>query len=520
MRGKAIFFLIILFAISFVSANPYSFNLYDSPSTSGGNVTNINITLTGNLTNFTDLFDTPSSYSGSAGDCVVVNDSETGLEFISCPGGGSTDLTNVAFTNRSEDWGDNNVSSNWFFGLFDWIISPFSAGYFSFNGSTLDFNETFLNNTISSLASSGGNASWNESLANDLFVNIDGDVMTGNLIINANLTINGSIIQGNYTIHPMSTNGSTIDDVFCLEMPSPDGDRHCKLVIQPGGSGQASIIRRSFAAVNDDICVGANATNMQCYADVGGFEWNIDFNTSVSGADIGIADDLEVIGEIWLRNTRGQSRFFTRILDLGDEQHENILFNDADLAIVNGKLNINDTLNETLVININRTETILEVKSDSITLNTGTDISPAINHITYQNENSPTLTIDTSEPSIPHSEVAIIYVGVDTDNIYLFENTISHNERFIDQVYDTFADLGGIYIDGLSQEVTSTKINISTGTVRLRMNKKAYTNNVDSTNDFFYINSTGNFVECVDNTCLTKYLDDSDISNNKYYSLV
>ena len=86
-------------------------------------------------------------------------------------------------------------------------------------------------------------------------------------------------------------------------MNSPDGDSHCKLVIQPGGSGQASIIRRSFATVNDNVCKGINATNMQCYADIGGFTWSIDFNTSLSGADMGIADDLEVIGEIYLRNS-------------------------------------------------------------------------------------------------------------------------------------------------------------------------------------------------------------------------
>ena len=53
------------------------------------------------------------------------------------------------------------------------------------------------------------------------------------------------------------------------------------------------------------------------------------------------------------------------------------------------------------------------------------------------------------------------------------------------------------------------------------MNKKTYTNNLVSNSDgFFYINSTNHFVQCTDNTCLTKYTDDSDISNNKYYTIV
>ena len=346
-------------------------------------------------------------------------------------------------------------------------------------------------------------------------------MVNGNTNITGNLTVDDRIIQKNYSIYPVIVNDNVIDSAFCVEMKSPSGQKQCKLLIQPGGIGQASVIRRSLGIVNDDICLGKNESNMQCYADEGGFEWNIDFNTSTSGADIGIADDLEVIGEIWLRNSAGQPKFLTRILDLDDELHENIVFNDANLSIVNGVLNINDTLNETLVVNINRSETITDSISDSISLNTGTDLNPSINHITYQNPDSPTLTIDTSEPSIPHSEVSIIYVGGSMSNIYLFENTISHNEKFIDQVYDTFGDMGGIYLDGLNTLVNSTTMNISTGNVRLRLNKISYTNNLNSVSDgFFYIDNSGDFIECIDNTCLNNYLDDSSISNNRYFSIV
>ncbi len=370
------------------------------------------------------------------------------------------------------------------------------------------------------------NTSWLDSFGGGIWLVLDGsnanqdiNISPYNLDVN-NITTYGEFLQGNYSIHTLSTDGKTIDDAFCIEMPSPDGSKHCKLVIQPGGSGQASIIRRSFAITNDAVCTGENATNMQCYADIGSFTWNIDFNTSISGADLAVLDDFEVIGEIWLRNTAGQSRFFTRILDLGDELHENIFYNDANLSIVGGALNINDTINQTLVINLDRTETILPVKSDSITLNTGTDLNPAINHITYQGIDNPILTIDTSEPSVPHAEIAVVYVGANTNNIYLFENTISHNEKFIDQVYDTFADLGAIYKTRLNQLVSSTQLNISGGVVRIRMHEHTYTNDLVSTEGFFYINNVGEFIECVDNTCLTDYADDSSISNNKYYSLV
>ncbi len=341
------------------------------------------------------------------------------------------------------------------------------------------------------------------------------------LFVGENLTVGERIIQDNYTIHPVKVNDNVIDSVFCLEMKSPSGQRQCKLVIQPGGSGQASILRRSLGIVNDDICNGLNATNMKCYADVGGFSWNIDFNTSTSGADVGIADDLEVIGEIWLRDAEGESKFFTRELSLRDELYENTLLNDATLSIVGGDLLINETKNETLVVNINRTETIFTTRSDSITLNTGTDLNPAVNHITYQNPSNPVLTIDTSDPSPAHSEVSVVYAGSNTNNIYLFENTISHNEKFIDQVYDTFGDLGGIYLSGLTPTFDSTTMDIATGEVRLRLNKISYTNALDSVADgFFYIDNTGAFIECNDNTCLSDYVDGSSISNNRYYSIV
>lgn len=348
----------------------------------------------------------------------------------------------------------------------------------------------------------------------------NGNLLVNEINITGNLTIGERIIQDNYSIYPVILNDNVIDSAFCLEMNSPDGDKHCKLVIQPGGDGQASIIRRSFSIVNDEACSGVNATNMQCYADVGGFTWNIDFNTSLSGADVGIADDLEVIGEIWLRNSAGQPKFLTRTLDLLDELFEDIFFNDANLTIVSGVLNINDTLNETLVININRTETITDSKSDSISLNSGTDLNPAVNHITYQNPDNPVLTISTSEPTVKHAEVSVIYVGA-SENVYLFENTISHNEKFIDNTYDTFSDFGGIYLSGLNTLVNTTTMNITDGKVRLRSIKTTYTNELNSVTDgFFYINNVGEFINCVDNTCLTDYEDGTEISNNKDYTIV
>jgi len=64
--------MVLVFTFSFVSA--WNFEKGDISVT----------TYTGNLTNFTNLQDTPNSYSGSASKCVVVNAGENSLSFGNC----------------------------------------------------------------------------------------------------------------------------------------------------------------------------------------------------------------------------------------------------------------------------------------------------------------------------------------------------------------------------------------------------------------------------------------------------
>jgi len=150
-----ILIFISLFLISFAYAE---INIGETPQEIKGVVVNFGIvprviniinqtTVGGNLTNFTSLIDTPSSYSGEGDNCVAVKNDETGLEFISCttnPFDQSLNTTdNVTF---------NNVTiTGWFQGLFD--ITVYSLNNFlsiANNGSTIeiDFNETKLNGTI------------------------------------------------------------------------------------------------------------------------------------------------------------------------------------------------------------------------------------------------------------------------------------------------------------------------------------------------------------------------------------
>jgi len=75
-----------------------------------------------------------------------------------------------------------------------WIFS--SSPYWSNDSTTVYFNETQLNATIDSRAGTGGNTSWNETLADTLYVNINGDVMTGDLNMDSyRLTNVGEIVM-------------------------------------------------------------------------------------------------------------------------------------------------------------------------------------------------------------------------------------------------------------------------------------------------------------------------------------
>ena len=101
-------------------------------------------TFSGNLTNFTQLADTPDSYTGQANKCVIVGAGETALVFGDCSSA-SGDITSVI--------GDFYITN----GSTSGIVS-------------LIFNESQLNITID--RRSVGNLSWNESRANLLYANI------------------------------------------------------------------------------------------------------------------------------------------------------------------------------------------------------------------------------------------------------------------------------------------------------------------------------------------------------------
>lgn len=418
-----------------------------------------------------------------------------------------------------DSWAEVNISIS---AIIDTLWNIVGSKYMVNVSGVLDVNETVLNHTI-------------RDAGNDTFLRLDtqNDPLTGDLQIEAslnvskNLTVGDRINQDDYYIAPCDTNNLIDGKALCIWANATTPLNVPYANFQPGGAGQASYIAGSLMLVNRNQTnlLSVNSTDCAIQANLSGVELKVDCNSTSPtnplgrGPDFIVFGDSQFTGEFNLRNQEGQWRFFTRELSLRDELYENIFFNDANITIEGNKLVVTDRLNETLVVNIDRSETIFDTVNDSITLTMGTNSSPAVNHITYQNKENPTLTRDAAEPTVEHAEVAILYTGDTTNTTYLCDDTISHNEQFIDQVYDTFGDSGAIYLDKLNPSVSDNQINISDGTVRIRITKHIYGNNVSS-DSFFWINSTGEFTQCVDFTCLDAYSSGEKISNNRYYNVI
>ena len=167
------------------------------------------------------------------------------------------------------DMGSNNVSTGgWFKGLFNWTVL---TNWFSFDGAILSFNETKLNDTISSkglllgfnstynatyAAGSGGdNASWNQTYATSLYA----DTKWG---------YNETTIANTYTDSVNTSQSSWIDAVF-LKI----ADMFTKSEISTMISGNKSDILDNNASWTSTY----NAT----YAAIGGD--NVTWNESRAG---------------------------------------------------------------------------------------------------------------------------------------------------------------------------------------------------------------------------------------------
>jgi len=181
---------------------------------------------------------------------------------------------------------NNSNSTTWWSSVSSWL-----SGWLVNNAGVLEFNDTKLNDTIDS---------------RDSDTTYDFQCSAGQFV--KNLTSGGSYVcdtpaggssylslysSGNFngSLYTTSADPSASDSNSIFQVIGSNGAPQFQ--IQNGGDSQASFVARSFLVVNENATRLNQSQNNLCS------DWGftqIDCNSSTTGADMGVQDDLEVGG--------------------------------------------------------------------------------------------------------------------------------------------------------------------------------------------------------------------------------
>lgn len=323
---------------------------------------------------------------------------------------------------------------------------------------------------------------------------------------------------GGTILHTVANNPSRI--MLGVWNDDTNGAHIPRLVVQSGGvglanffTGSVAILDRNVSWLNGSVNDGV-ITNMTRWHEYEGVEQKIDYASDLSGADLLVGDDLQVGGDMYYTDTSGEYHFATREATLRDmltsDTVESRLFSNVSVDGVD--YFTSDGLS--IFVNIDETTIIKSSNTDSISFVKGTNTSPQLNQLYYNTSGN--LSVATSR-SENRAETGVAIVG----DGKIFASTIgSQNvDEFVRGMYQWTLDQGVTYKSGFTPSVSPEQINISTGTYKVSI--RQFTNSQNHTsNDFFIVNSTGNYVQCTDLDCITQYGDGSSIGNNRNFNLV
>jgi len=421
--------------------------------------------------------------------------------------GNGTFLTGLL--TRSNETGLQKNISTINFTIMDWIG----------NWSDVYSNILSINNTILGIIGgvTAGDVTRNISTLNqslDTKMNVSGGVFNSDINISSY-----SIDFNDFSLGALEGNDNINGPVFGINMSGPSGSELPHFVVQSGGSSQASYIMRSLMIVNEipSFFNTTNRTDCSFYMDEIGEDLMIDCNTTTTGADLLVSDDMQVVGDTWLKDTDNEWHFMTRELELQDELRVNTLLSRINSTMIYDNLTIEESHGKTLVVNINENNTILDTGIDSIRLTEGTNSSPNFIHVYYQNTGDPSLTQSlTPKSNVP--DVAQLKFGAN----YSYGDIISSAgvEKFIRGVYHRFYDDGSIYISGFNINATSTYLNISSGVMKIMLQGTHITSNFSTEDLSIHIHADGTFHQHTSLNDFDTYDSGEVVSNNKYYSIV
>lgn len=248
------------------------------------------------LRRFRDMVDTPSSYTGEAGNLIQVNVGETALEFSSITIGGGSD-SEVIYNNGGDLDGDSSFTFNDATG----VVTITGIGGSGLTGYDLKVGDT---STPDYGLIQTGDAAFGRVPYNAMSMDLDGSVVIRNLTVPATSNIEFAFLES--------------------------GGTSVRFALAKSAAGNATYSARSMLiagpSVWDDeiVTVGYWQTNNSIFD-------NLACDTSGDGADLAVQNDLEVEGDIFTdsikESTSGAGVTFTGDISIlnGDE----LRFNDV-----------------------------------------------------------------------------------------------------------------------------------------------------------------------------------------------
>jgi hypothetical protein len=306
-------------------------------------------------------------------------------------------------------------------------------------------------------------------------------------------------------------------------MTNPPGVESPHMIIQSGGSSQASVWVRSVMIQNENTTFqnSVDATNCIAYMNMINETLKIDCNTTTTGADLLVSDDLQIVGDVWIKDTSGEWHFMTRELSNLDSLKQgttqgSIMFNHNDTAF-----SVYNSMENLFVVNIQGVN--YDVNNNAtVALNSGTNTTPIRNYLSFQKSGSDAvLTNDASYPSTTaHSDTALIIKGA-SGNVYLHVEYATLTKNFIYELYDRAANNFEQYISGFAATANSSSIGFTAGEYWTVLSEFDSDNALDMLADRFYIvHNNGSFEQCADLSCLDEYNDGTAIDINAEFNVV
>ncbi len=237
-------------------------------------------------------------------------------------------------------------------------------------------------------------------------------------------------------------------------------------------------------------------------------------NVSKNLLVLGIAN---FTGDVYIKDTQNETHLVNRVLQILDEMYSNVTLSGINGTLTNNSLTIRTLTGETIAVNIDAAETILDLSQDTIILTEGTNESPILNQVFYTNRDNPVLAKRTTlSEEVPG--VAAFVLGANFTYASLIGGTTSAN--LVRGIYNRWLDQGAIYKSGFDLNVSTEEINISTGVMKILLSKLNINKN-HSTSDFFvHVHTDGSFHQHTNLDDCATYSTGEPISNNKFFNLV